>query len=55
MTRIVILVMSFALPGWTTGVAAAANPWIYESGKGRFHYARYDYAFEPHFGRKGDR
>jgi hypothetical protein len=53
MTRIIILVLSLALPGEIAG--AATNPWIYESGKGRFHYAQYDYGFDRHFGRKGHR
>jgi opacity protein-like surface antigen len=53
MKRIIILVMSLALPSWAAG--AASNPWIYESGKGRFHYAQYDYGFDHHFGRKGHR
>jgi len=35
MKRIIILVMSLASPGWIAG--AAANPWIYESGKSRYH------------------
>jgi hypothetical protein len=53
MPRIIILVMSLAVPGQITG--AAANPWIYESGKGRFHYGRYDYGFDRHSGKKGHR
>ncbi len=53
MKRIVILVMSLALPGQIAG--AATNPWIYESGKSRFHYAQYDYGFDRPSGRKGHR
>ncbi len=59
MKRIIILVMSLlvmnlALPGWISG-ANAANPWLYENGKSRFHYARYDFGFDRHSGRKGHR
>jgi hypothetical protein len=50
MKRIIILMMSLALPGIA---GAAGNPWLYESGKGRFHYAQYDYGFDGHPGRKG--
>jgi hypothetical protein len=58
MKRIVILVISLllislALPGQTAG--AATNPWLYESGKGRFHFAQYDYGFDRSSGRKGHR
>lgn len=58
MTRIIILVMSLlvislTVPGKIAG--AAANPWIYESGKGRFHYGRYDDSFDRHSGKKGHR
>jgi hypothetical protein len=58
MKRIVILVMSLlvmsvALPGWSAG--AASNPWIYENGKSRFHYARYDDGFDRYSVRKGHR
>jgi hypothetical protein len=49
-----VLVMSLALPGWISG-ANAANPWLYENGKSRFHYARYDFSFDRRSGRKGHR
>lgn len=54
MKRLVILVMSLALPGWIA--AAVANPWIDESGKSRYrsNYARHD-GFYLHSGRKGHR
>ena len=51
MKRIAILVLILALPGWIAG--AAANPWIYGSGKSR-HYsndARHS-GFELRSGRK---
>jgi hypothetical protein len=35
MKQIIILVMSLALQGWIAG--AAANLWIYESGKSHYH------------------
>jgi hypothetical protein len=35
MKRVAILVLILALPGWIAG--AAANPWVYESGKSRHH------------------
>ena len=53
MPRIIILVMGLALPAQIAG--AATNPWIYENGKSRFHYAQYDYAFDRHSGTKGHR
>jgi hypothetical protein len=54
MKRIAILVVSLALPGWIAG--AAANPWIYESGKSRYHSfdARHG-GFELRSGKKIDR
>jgi hypothetical protein len=53
MKRTVILLMSLLVTGQTAG--AAGNPWIYESGKGRFHYAQYDYGFDRSAGRKWHR